>query len=61
MSALNVRVLSRVTPKYFRLSSCGMFWPSQVTCSWYFANLCAKWKLVHTVFPVFIFSLQLLK
>ena len=45
---------------YFGLSSCGMFWPSQVTCSWYFANLCAKWKLVHTVFPVFIFSLQLL-
>ena len=31
MYALNVRVLSRVTPKYFGLSSCGMFWPSQVT------------------------------
>ena len=26
MCVLNVRVLSRVTPKYFGLSSCGMFW-----------------------------------
>ena len=56
-----MRLLSRVTPKYFGDFSNRIIFPAHLTSSWMLASRLARWKLLLTVLVSFIFSHQLIK
>ena len=55
-----MRLLSRVTPKYFGGFSNGIIFPAHLTSSWMLASRLARWKLLLTVLVSLIFSRQLI-